>query len=71
MEVILDESSLIPSAQQSAVARIEQLAAAIRALDEAGLPRVLRSVKDAAHRDIGDGRGLEHRSVQKPEIPIT
>lgn len=58
MEVILDESSLVPCAQQSAVDRIAALALTIASLDRMGLPRQLRAVKDAAHRDIEDGRGL-------------
>jgi len=58
MEVILDESSLIPCERQSAVDRIDTLARTIRSLDTLGLPRLLRSVKDAAHRDIEGGRGL-------------
>lgn len=58
MEPILDESSLVPCSTRSPAARIEALASTLKALDGLGVVRVLRSVRDAADRDLGDGRGL-------------
>lgn len=59
MEPILDERSLVPCGGLSASERIVRLARTLRALDMTGASRVLRSVRDAPHRDIGDGRGLK------------
>ena len=58
MEVILDESSLAPCDGWSPTERIKTLAAALKALDQLGCARVLRSVLSAADQDIGQGRGL-------------
>lgn len=58
MDSILDETSLVPCAVRAPGIRIADLAGTIRALDDLGAPRVLRSVRDAADRDIGGGRGL-------------
>lgn len=58
VEPILDESSLVPSSTRSPAARIEALAQTLRALDELGVARVLRSVRDAPDRDLGGSRGL-------------
>lgn len=58
MEPILDESSLVPCSTRSPAARIEALAQTLKALDDLGVVRVLRSVREAPDRDIGDGRGL-------------
>ena len=69
METILDETSLVPCPAQPAPARILELARMLRELDHLGAKRVLRSVRDAADRDIGDGFGLRswcfHRSMEK------
>lgn len=58
MEPILDESSLVPCSKRPPATRIEALAKTLRALDGLGLVRVLRSVRDAADRDLDGGRGL-------------
>lgn len=58
MEPALDEASLIPCPTTHPADRITRLAGTLRALDQLGVPRVLRSVRDAADRDIGGGRGL-------------
>lgn len=58
MEVILDESSLVPCADWLPAKRIQTLALALKALDHLGCARVLRSVHTAADLDIGHGRGL-------------
>jgi hypothetical protein len=58
VEPILDETSLVPSTISRPAARIEALAQTLTALDELGVARVLRSVRDAADRDLGDGNGL-------------
>ncbi len=58
MDVILDESSLVPCDGWHPALRIRTLAAALKALDQLGCARVLRSVRAAADQDIGQGRGL-------------
>jgi hypothetical protein len=58
MEPVLDELSLTPSDEMSASLRVRTLAETLRALDKLGAPRLLRSVRDAVDRDLGDGRGL-------------
>lgn len=58
MDVILDESSLISCDGWEPAVRIKTLASAIKALDELGCARNLRSVRGAADLDIGQGRGL-------------
>lgn len=58
MEPILDETSLVPCPSWRPAARVLGLARTLQALDGLGAPRVLRSVRDAADRDIGDGSGL-------------
>lgn len=58
MEPLLDESSLIPCDTTPTGNRIRQLATVLQALDRLGLPGVLRSVRNAADRDIGMGLGL-------------
>lgn len=58
MEPILDETSLVPCTAVTPSERILQLARLLQALDAVGAPRVLRSVRDAADRDIASGRGL-------------
>lgn len=60
MEPILEETCLVPCPTRPAPARILELALALKALDGLGFRRVLRSVKDAADRDIDGGRGLRH-----------
>lgn len=56
--MILDESSLVPCGAWSHALRIQILASALKALDQLGCSRVLRSVRVAADQDIGQGRGL-------------
>ncbi|MCQ8119839.1 hypothetical protein [Methylomonas rosea] len=58
MDVILDETSLVPCDSWSPSLRIKTLAATLQALDRLGCARVLRSVRAAADLDIGQGRGL-------------
>lgn len=58
MEPILDESSLVPSSNRPPATHIEALAKTLSALDGLGVVRVLRSVRDAADRDLDGGRGL-------------
>lgn len=58
VEPILDEVSLVPCSDRTPAARLHLLAATLQALDQLGAPRILRSVRDAADRDIGAGRGL-------------
>lgn len=58
MDVILDESSLIPCDNWNPALRINTLASALKALDKLGCARVLRSVRAAADQDIAQGRGL-------------
>lgn len=58
MEPILDETSLVPCPSLSPAERVFRLAQTLQAFDGLGAPRVLRSVRDAADRDIGEGFGL-------------
>lgn len=58
MGPILDESSLMPCPAQRPGERILGLAQTLRAFDELGARRLLRSVRDAADRDVHDGDGL-------------
>jgi hypothetical protein len=58
MDPILDETSLVPCPARAPSARIHDFGRALQALDRVGATRVLRSVRDAADRDLGDGRGL-------------
>lgn len=58
MEPILDENSLVPCSKRPPATRIEALAKTLSALDGVGVVRVLRSVRDAADRDLDGGRGL-------------
>lgn len=58
MDVILDESSLLSCNGWSPAQRIQIMAATLKALDQLGCARVLRSVRSAADQDIGQGRGL-------------
>ena len=58
MEVILDESSLVPCGGWSPALRIKTLASTLKSLDQLGCARVLRSIRAAADQDIGQGRGL-------------
>jgi phage FluMu protein gp41 len=60
METILDELSLVPCLDVPVAERIFQLANTLKMLDALGAPRVLRSVRDAADRDIEAGRGLKN-----------
>jgi len=65
VEPILDESSLVPCKCLTPAQRIQSLAMTMRALDNIGVTRVLRSVRDAADRDIGEGRGLRNWCFEK------
>lgn len=58
MEPILDETSLVPCPVLLPAVRIEALAETLRELDATGAPRVLRTTRDAADRDIHQGKGL-------------
>lgn len=58
MNVILDESSLVPCDCWSPAQRIQIMASALKELDQLGCRRVLRSVRTAADQDIGQGGGL-------------
>lgn len=58
MEPVLDETSLVPCPQCPPAARITALSNVLKAFDRIGASRVLRSVSDAADRDIAQGRGL-------------
>jgi hypothetical protein len=58
MDVILDESSLSPCDGWNPAQRIQTMASTLKALDQLGCARVLRSVRAAADQDIGQGRGL-------------
>lgn len=58
MEPILDETSLVPCPVRPVSARVLELARTLRALDALGAHRILRSVRDAVDRDLGNGRGL-------------
>jgi hypothetical protein len=58
VEPILDETSLLPCSKYAPAKRIEALAKTLKALDGLGVLRVLRSVSDAADRDLQGGRGL-------------
>ncbi|MFM2161965.1 MAG: hypothetical protein RLZZ383_1477, partial [Pseudomonadota bacterium] len=60
MEPALDEASLVPCPTTPPAQRIRALAEALGALDRLGAPRILRSVRDAADRDLRDGHGLRH-----------
>ena len=65
MEPALDEASLIPCTKTPLADRVRQLADTLKALDSLGAPRVLRSVRDAADRDLADGRGLRQWCFDK------
>lgn len=58
MEPALDEASLVPCPAWAPAARIAALSTVLKEFDRVGLPRVLRSVADAADREIAQGRGL-------------
>ncbi len=58
MEPVLDETSLVPCANWTPGTRIAALSSVLVALDRLGVSKVLRSVSDAADRDIAQGRGL-------------
>lgn len=58
MDPILDESSLVPCPSIVLGDRIRKLADTLKGLDDLGVSPVLRSVKDAFDRDIGEGKGL-------------
>lgn len=58
MDPLLDETSLLPCATWAPSKRISALASVLATLDRLGASRVLRSVTDAADRDLAGGRGL-------------
>lgn len=65
MEPTLDETSLVPCAAFVPAARITALSEVLKRFDLIGMPRVLRSVVDAADRDISQGRGLRSWCFEK------
>lgn len=65
MEPALDEASLVPCPKMPPADRVRQLADILKALDSLGTPRVLRSVRDAADRDLAGGRGLRQWCFDK------
>lgn len=58
MEPVLDELTLRPCDGTRMADRIRRLAGVVKRLDGLGAARVLRSVSDAALRDVGGGMGL-------------
>lgn len=60
MEPVLDETSLLPCPVWKPAIRIAALANVLKEFDRIGLPHILRSVADAADRDIAQGRGLRN-----------
>lgn len=58
MEISLDESSLVACDSWRPDQRIQTMAFTLKALDELGCARVLRSVRAAADLEICEGRGL-------------
>jgi len=58
MEPALDETTLVPCPTWTPAIRIAALSTVLKEFDRVGLPRVLRSVSNAADRDICQGRGL-------------
>jgi hypothetical protein len=58
MEPALDETSLVPCSEWAPAIRIAALSTVLKEFDRVGMSRVLRSVSDAADRDIAQGRGL-------------
>lgn len=58
MEPALDETSLVPCPEAAPATRIAALSNVLKEFDRVGMPRVLRSVSNAADRDIAQGRGL-------------
>jgi hypothetical protein len=69
MDPVLDETSLVPCAAWMPAKRIGQLATTLKSLDGLGVPRVLRSVRDAPDTEISGGHGLRfwcfHRDVDR------
>jgi hypothetical protein len=58
MEPVLDELSLVPCHEWAPSIRIAALSTVLKEFDRIGMLRALRSVSDAADRDIAQGRGL-------------
>jgi len=58
MDPVLDETSLVPYPEVPASGRVEALAQALKAMDLLGFARTLRTVRDAADRDVEGGFGL-------------
>ncbi|MCC6686775.1 MAG: hypothetical protein IT205_07285 [Fimbriimonadaceae bacterium] len=58
MEAVLDELTLVECTQCDIGSRIESLAKTLVALDELGVPRVVRTVADATTRVVSGGHGL-------------
>lgn len=65
MEPTLDETSLVPCPTCAPTTRITALSKVLRRFDLIGMPRILRSVADAADRDISQGRGLRSWCFEK------
>lgn len=68
MEPVLDETSLVPCNVWEPGRRITLLSEVLATLDELGAPRALRCVRDAADRDIRDGRGLRSWCFDRANI---
>jgi hypothetical protein len=69
MDPILDESSLIPCHEWSPAQRIEILVKTLQALHRLGVPRVLRTVRDAVDREIENSLGLRYWVNQaRPDV---
>lgn len=58
MDPILDEMSLVPCGSWPPARRIETLARTLVRFDALGAPRILRTVRDAADRDIAEAQGF-------------
>ncbi len=60
MDVVLDECSLVADVQLSPRERIERLVGVLRALDQLGFARSLRTTRNAADLELAGGHGLRH-----------
>jgi len=65
MEPLLDETGLVPCPHRSAAARIFELAATLKALDQVGAQPILRTVRAAADLDISGGYGFRYWCFQR------
>jgi len=60
MDIVLDETTLVTCLVMSVEERIANLVRLLIGLDQLGAERVLRTVEDAATRDISNGFGLKY-----------